>query len=201
VSTIEWIAFVINVICVYLIVREKDVNWPIGVLGSLALAWVFWEGKLYAQLGLQVFYVFECLYGWWMWTRKDRSSGLKLIRIGRTRRQMAIWLTLIGVAGVALLYPLFRWTDDPAPFWDSVITIASLIAEYMLCLKLLESWSVYLAADLVSLVVLGVLGMWITFGTYLVFTVLCAMGVREWIKRHQKATAIAEATAGAAVVS
>ena len=38
-----WIAFVTNVICVYLIVREKDINWPIGVLGSVALAWVFWS--------------------------------------------------------------------------------------------------------------------------------------------------------------
>ncbi len=189
-STIEWAAFVINVVCVYLIVREKDINWPIGVLGSLALAWVFWEGKLYAQLGLQVFYVVECLYGWWKWTQKDQLSGIKLVRIGRTRAKMGWWLTLIGVAGVAVLYPIFRWTDDPAPFWDSVITIASLIAEYMLCLKLLESWSLYLAADLVSLVVLGALGMWVTFGTYLVFSVLCAMGVREWINRHQKASII-----------
>ncbi len=60
-SWIEWIAFVINVICVYLIVREKDINWPIGVLGSLALVYVFWISKLYAQVGLQVFYVVECL--------------------------------------------------------------------------------------------------------------------------------------------
>ena len=44
-----WIAFVTNVVCVYLIVREKDINWPIGVLGSVALAWVFWNLKLYAH--------------------------------------------------------------------------------------------------------------------------------------------------------
>jgi len=201
-STIEWVAFAINVICVYMIVREKDINWPVGVLGSLALAWVFWEGKLYAQLGLQLFYVFECLYGWWMWSRKERSSGRKLIRIGRTKSQMAGWLMLIGIIGVAGLYPVFRWTDDPSPFWDSVITVASLIAEYMLCLKLLESWGVYLAADIVSLLVLGILGMWVTFGTYLVFTLLCAMGVREWTKRYKRAIAVcAEPAAEEAVAS
>lgn len=189
-GTMEWIAFITNVICVYLIMREKDINWPIGVLGSLALAWVFWDGKLYAQLGLQIFYVVECLYGWWKWTRRDRESGMKLVQIGRTPQQRAIWLTLIGIAGVAVLYPIFKATDDPAPFWDSVITVASLIAEYMLCIKLLESWHVYLAADLISLVVLGLLGMWVTFGTYMVFTVLCAMGVVEWIKRHRKASVL-----------
>ena len=113
-----WIAFVTNVVCVYLIVREKDINWPIGVLGSVALAWVFWDLKLYAQVGLQVFYVVECLYGWWKWTRRDESTGLKLVRIGKTKAQTALFLMVAGVIGMAVIYPLFRYTQDPAPFWD-----------------------------------------------------------------------------------
>lgn len=177
-----WIAFVTNVICVYLIVREKDVNWPIGVLGSLALAWVFWDLKLYAQVGLQIFYVLECFYGWWKWTRRDRSTGLKLIRIGKTKLQTALFLTVAGVVGMAIVYPLFRYTQDPAPFWDSLITVASLIAEYMLCIKLYEAWGVYFAADVISLFVLAFLGDWVTFGTYSVFTVLCLMGILAWRK-------------------
>lgn len=192
-SYMEWIAFVSNIICVYLIVREKDINWPIGVFGSLTLLIVFWQGKLYAQVGLQMFYVCECLYGWWMWTRRNPDTGRKLIRIGKTRIQTGVLLTIIGVVGVAVLYPIFKWTDDPAPFWDSVITVASLIAEYMLCLKLLESWGLYFTADLASLVVLATLGMWITFGTYLLFTILCVMGIIEWRKRYVRARSVAEA--------
>jgi hypothetical protein len=33
--------------------------------------------------------------------------------------------------------------------------------------------------------VLARLAMWITFGTYLCFTVLCVMGILEWRKRMQ----------------
>jgi nicotinamide mononucleotide transporter len=187
-SVMEWVAFITNVICVYLIVREKDINWPIGVIGSAALIYVFWAGKLYAQVGLQIFYVVECLYGWWMWTRRDRATGLKLIRIGNTKAQTAIYLSIIGVVGTAVLYPIFRNTGDPSPFWDSVITVASLVAEYMLCIKLCESWGVYLAADVVSLVVLASLGMWITFGTYGIFTVLCVMGMVAWRKSVKPST-------------
>ncbi len=182
-SWIEWVALVTNVVCVYLIVIEKDINWPIGVLGSAALVYVFWDQKLYAQFGLQVFYVVECFYGWWMWLRRDGITGLKLIRIGKTKQQTASWLLLAGVIGMAVLYPLFRYTSDPAPFWDSLITVASLVAEYMLCVKLYESWALYFAADLVSLVVLGSLGLWITFGTYVVFTILCIMGIVAWWRR------------------
>ena len=184
-----WIAFVTNVVCVYLIVREKDINWPIGVAGSVALAWVFWDLKLFAQVGLQIFYVVECLYGWWKWTRRDRRTGLKLIRIGKTKSQTALFLLLAGVLGTAVIYPVFRYTADPAPFWDTLITVASLIAEYMLCIKLYESWALYFAADLISLIVLACLADWVTFGTYGVFTILCVMGIIAWRKSLRKTSA------------
>lgn len=184
----DWIGFVTGAICVFLIVLEKDINWPIGILNSIALLVVFWTQRLYAQVGLQAFYIVEGVYGWWMWTRRDAQTGLKLIRIGRTRMQMYVLLGAVGIAGIAALVPIFAKTGDPAPFWDSVITMMSLIAEYMLCLKLVESWAVYLATDLISLAVLAVLGMWVTFGTYLCFTFLCVMGILEWHKRMRNAS-------------
>jgi nicotinamide mononucleotide transporter len=184
----DWIGFVTGAACVFLIVIEKDVNWPIGILNSLALLVVFWRQRLFAQVGLQAFYVGEGIYGWWMWTRRDRQTGLKLMRIGTTQAQTHIRLSLIAVAGVLVLHPVFSRTGDPAPFWDSVITVLSLVAEYMLCLKLLEAWGVYLAADLISLCVLALLGMWVTFGTYLCFTVLCVMGILEWRRRMRNAS-------------
>ena len=185
-SLMEWIGFVTGIICVYLCVLEKDSNWPIGVVNSLALLYVFWRTSLYAQVGLQSFYVVECFYGWWMWTRRDRSTGFKVVRIGRTNTRLRLFLGLIGIVGTAAFTLLFRKTGDPAPFGDSVVTVASLIAEYMLCLKLLEAWSLYFASDLIALAILAHLDQWVTFGTYLCFTFLCIMGMLEWLKRLRK---------------
>ena len=58
----------------------------------------------------------------------------------------------------------------------------------MLCIKLYEAWGVYFGADLVSLVVLAVLGDWVTFGTYGVFTILCIMGIIAWRKSLKTST-------------
>lgn len=192
----DWIAFVTGVVCVLLIVFEKDVNWPIGLLNSVALLAVFWAQKLYAQAGLQGFYILECAYGWWMWTRRDRG-GMKLLQIGTTRAHTGAWLAVIGIAGAAGFDLLFKRTGDPAPFWDSVITVASLVAEYMLCLKLIEAWIVYFFSDLVALGLFGYLAhtaatvvdvrsMQMTFATYLCFTFLCVWGLREWLRRHAR---------------
>jgi nicotinamide riboside transporter PnuC len=112
----------------------------------------------------------------------------ELIRIGRTRRQTCVWLAFLGVAGMTVLYPIFSVMQDPLPFWDSDCNCEP-CREYMLCIKLLESWKVYFVADVISLVTLAFLGMWVTFGTYLVFTALCVMGVRVWLKRLDVAAA------------
>lgn len=193
-NLMDWIGFITGVICVWLIVREKDINWPIGLLNSVALLVVFCKQKLYAQAGLQVFYIIECVYGWWMWTRIDSTSGFKLVRIGQVRQRSVQVMCVIGIVGLVLFWPIFRQSGDPAPFWDSVVTVMSLVAEYMLCLKLLEAWGLYLLADLISLAIFAVLAladrsMWITFGTYVCFTVLCVMGILEWRKRMKNDSA------------
>lgn len=182
-GAMEWIGLITGAICVYLIVIEKDVNWPIGVVNSAILCYVFWGYGLYSQVVLQILYILEGFYGWYMWTRRDKTTGLKLIRIGRSNRATAFWMTGLGALGTLGFWWAFKGTDDPAPFWDALITSASLVGEYLLCLKLTEGWFVYFASDLVALVLFALLGQWITFATYLCFTFLCAMGIREWFKR------------------
>src|SRR3978361_1441771 len=91
----------------------------------------------------------------------------------------------VPAPGVCILTPPRTW--DPAPLTDSTITAASLAAEYMLCLKLYESWIVYLVADIASLVVFGLLSMWITFATYGVFTALCIAGIIVWRNKMRRA--------------
>ena len=199
-NLMDWIGFITGVICVWLIVREKDINWPIGLLNSVALLVVFAKQKLFAQAGLQVFYILECVFGWWLWTRIDPATGFKLVRISHARRRSMGVMCAISVVGLLILWPIFRRFGDPAPFWDSVVAVMSLVAEYMLCLKLLEAWGLYLLADLISLVMFAALAfadpsMWITFGTYLCFTILCVMGIFEWRKRMKNHSAPASSLA------
>lgn len=190
---VEWSAFITGVICVFLIVIEKDVNWPIGVINSILLIYCFWTQKLWATVGLQVFYTGECLYGWWKWTRRDELTGLKVVRIGNTPWGMTGWLTLIGVVATAGLYPVLRYFEDPYPFWDALVGVASLIAEYLLCLKMRQAWSVYFFCDFITMAVLYQLGRygpveyrniaWVTLAQYVVFTFLCLAGMFEWKRR------------------
>lgn len=179
---LDWFGLITGVICVYLIVKENDWNWLIGIVNSVILLFVFMKGNLYAQVGLQALYVVEGFFGWYKWIQRDKVTKEKIVKIKKISRVNMIICFVIEVVGVAILYYVFKNTQDAAPFLDSLITVSSIVAELMLCWKLYESWLVYLLTDFVSIGLLISQGMYITMGTYIALSVLCTMGLYEWYK-------------------
>jgi nicotinamide mononucleotide transporter len=181
-SLIDLFGFVTAVICVYMIVKENDWNWPVGIVNSAVLLIVFLKGNLYAQVGLQALYVIEGFFGWYKWLQRDRVTREKVIKINKITKSNIIIFSLIEVIGVVALTNIFKATNDPAPFLDSLITVSSIVAELMLCWKLYESWIVYLLTDFISIGLLFSQRMYLTTGTYIALTILCIMGMVQWYK-------------------
>ncbi len=58
----------------------------------------------------------------------------------------------------------------------------SLAATYGQCRKLLESWWIWILADLVYIPLYVYKGLWLTSLLYFVFLLLCIFGLREWLR-------------------
>lgn len=183
---LDWFGLITGVICVYLIVRENDWNWSIGIVNSVILFFVFLNNDLYAQVGLQALYVIEGFFGWYKWVQRDKVTKEKIVKINKISFNNIIVCLVIEVFGVAILYFIFKNTNDVSPFLDSLITVSSVVGELMLCWKLYESWFVYLLTDFISIGLLLSQGMYITMGTYLALSVLCVMGLYQWYKSLPK---------------
>jgi nicotinamide mononucleotide transporter len=185
-SGLELFGFITGVICVYLIVKENDWNWSIGIVNSVLLLAVFWKASLFAQVGLQALYVIEGFFGWYKWLQRDKATNEKKIKINFSTKQQLLIFTLIGIIGTLGLWKIFILTADPAPFLDSLITVASVIAELMLCWKFTESWIIYLLSDIIAIGLYLSLGLTITAGTYFVFLILCIMGGVRWTRVYKE---------------
>src|SRR5258708_40270342 len=92
-----------GVVAVYLTVRENVWCWPLGLVNVGLSAVVFWQARLYADLGLQVVYVVLCLYGWYEWLHRGADFGghPRSRSPGRTLPRLA----LLGRAGAGLPCP------------------------------------------------------------------------------------------------
>jgi nicotinamide mononucleotide transporter len=178
-SWAELLGFATGILCVVLVVRQHIANWPISILNVLLLMVVFWARGLYADAGLQILYVGLGAYGWWQWTFGDAQRSRLRIR-GTTGAE---W-TGLAVTGViatgALWFFLDRFTDSAVPLPDAITTALSLLATYGQARKLVESWWLWIAADIVYIPLYGYKSLWLTAILYAVFLVLCVLGLRAW---------------------
>ena len=170
-----------GVVSVWLIVKENVWGWPTGLVNVGLFIVVFWQARLYADMGLQVVYVVLCSYGWWAWQHGKKGDGP--LRVTRTPRE-ALWLlAAAGGAGAGLLgFVLRGHTDAALPFWDSATTAFSLVAQWMQTRKWLENWWLWIAVDVVYVGIYVAKGLFLTAGLYAVFLALAIQGARSWSK-------------------
>ncbi|ADD44135.1 nicotinamide riboside transporter PnuC [Stackebrandtia nassauensis] len=193
VSWTEVLGFGSGALCVWLVARQHIANWPTGIANNLFFILLFTQAGLYADAGLQLVFITLAVYGWWNWAR--RGSGAVTVVVRRTTRVEWYVLGVAGVAGlVGLTWLLDSATDSTVPFWDALTTVLSLLATYGQCRKRLESWWLWIAADVVYIPLYAYKGLYLTAILYVGFMALCVMGLRGW-RRDLVAARPAEAVA------
>lgn len=142
--------------------------------------WIFYDAKLYSDAILQVAFLILQIYGWRRWQRgfKDASTGLPISRLARPAYIATLIGGLLVAAGIGEL--MARYTDAAAPHLDAGILVFSLIAQYLLSRKRIESWHIWIAVDLVAIPLYGWRDLWITSGLYALFLILAIKGLLTW---------------------
>lgn len=190
-SVTEALGFVTGALCVWLLARQIIWNWPLGIANNALYLIVFLRSGLYGDAGLQVVYVILGGYGWWTWFRV--TPGRAELPVTRTSYQTWAWLIpATGAAAIALALFLARFTDSTVPGWDGFTTALSLAAIFGQSRKYVESWWIWIAADLIYIPLYIYKNLWLTAVLYGVFLTLCVIGLREW-RRALRQTAFAEA--------
>lgn len=180
-SWTEVLGFATGALCVWLVARQHVANWPVGIANNVFFIVLFAQSGLYADAGLQIVFIALAAYGWWSWTHGGGPGTAGALPVRRTTRTEWAALAAAGAVGVlALTLLLDRATDSTVPFWDALTTGLSLTATYGQCRKLVESWWLWIAADLVYIPLYAYKGLYLTAGLYVGFLALCVAGLVGW---------------------
>lgn len=180
-SLIEVLGFLTGAVCVFLQVREKIWNWPIGIANNLLYLVMFWQHRLYADACLQLFFMGISVYGWWKWLYggKDHSR----LSVQRTGRRFGLLLLGITVASAFLISSILRrFSDSDVPYADATTTAMSLTAQFMLGRKLIENWFLWITVNVLYIGLYCYKRLFLTAFLYAIFIVLCWMGYKAWSK-------------------
>jgi nicotinamide mononucleotide transporter len=185
-SPVEFAAAAFGLASVWLTVRRSIWCWPTGLIMVLLYIYIFFEVKLYSDMGLQVVYVFLQLYGWHHWIHGGADQDEEL-QVGRlTSIRLAMWLGA-GAAGIGGLgFVMATYTDASLAYWDAATTVLSLIAQWLMIKKVVESWGFWIAVDLLAVGVYLTKGLYLTAGLYLVFLGLAFAGLLAWAKNYRE---------------
>jgi nicotinamide mononucleotide transporter len=176
---LEWTGSIAGLFCVILTVRRHILCWPVGLLSVVAFGILFFRVKLYADMGLQIFYVGTGLYGWWAWLYAGPDGNpLPMSRLAIPFR--VLLPPLIVAMALAVGFFLDRYTDAALPYWDSLATVLSLAAQILLMRKIWETWLLWIAVDILSIGIYLAKNLPVTAILYGIFLVLAITGAIAW---------------------
>lgn len=181
---IEIAAAVLGVINVFLVVRRSTWNYPFGIATVALYFFVFGHAKLYSDALLQIFFFVIQIYGWWAWYHA------KHVDRGVTVRWMAgheRWPWIAATVAAILLWgtAMARLTDAAAPYVDAATAGLSVAAQILQSLRRVESWVLWIAADVIYLGLYTWRGLYVTTGLYGVFLILAIVGLNEWKRKAE----------------
>ncbi|MCD6201160.1 MAG: nicotinamide mononucleotide transporter [Bacteroidales bacterium] len=184
---IELLGVLFALVYLWFSIRQKIWLWPFGILTSAFYIYVFYHSRLYADMGLQVYYLVVSIYGWYNWLyggKKGKKDTLPVRAVNR--RITGILLSVTFVVYWVLVWMLTfipHWLAIPSSqliYWDAFTTAASIVATWMLTQKILEQWLVWIAVDAVSMGLYIYKGLYLTAGLFLVYATMAVIGYLQW---------------------
>ena len=184
---IEIFGVVTGILYVILEVKQNRFLWPLGIITSAAYIYIFFTGKFYADMGLQVYYVLISIYGWYYWSRggaKETKGALPVVSINR--QQLILLFLTFAFSWVLIYFVLDRYTDSSVPLGDSFTTALAIVATWMLTRKIIEQWFLWIIANVVSIALYIYKGLYPTVILYAVYAGMAVYGYLEWKRSMNK---------------
>ncbi len=177
----------------FLEIRQHRAMWVVGFLTSLVYVFVFFFSKIYADMGLNIYYVAISIYGFWQWTRKsgtgtsgtgEAAATQEAILYRNMTPRLFAGISFAILALFALLYyVLHHFTDSPIPVGDAFTTAVGIVATWMLARRIIEHWIFWIIVNCVSVYLYYLRGLYPTMFLYICYAVLAAIGLYTWKKK------------------
>jgi nicotinamide mononucleotide transporter len=177
---LEWLGVVTGILYVWLAAKQSLYCWPVSLINLGIYFYIFLTHGLYADSGLQVFYLGLTLYGWWYWKRPSDALGVRVsVSVLNLKQRVGVLLLCAGIT-LMIAMVLQAATDSTVPWLDAHTTAVSLVAQALTARKVLESWLLWIWANIFYCGLYVYKDLLPTAGLYAFFIVLAIYGWNEW---------------------
>jgi nicotinamide mononucleotide transporter len=173
-----------------LCVMERRINYPFGAVSTAAYCVLFWQYGLLASSAINAFLVVYLVYGWFRW-RADQDTRPV------TRMTLPSWgiHILVAAVGYGIVVAIATALGGTLAWTDSVILAGTILAQFMLDNKKLETWSIWAIVNVFAIYTYFTAGLPLAGFQFVFFLANTVYGYIMWKKSRTVATQPANAEA------
>ena len=149
----------------------------------ITYTYLCWTQRFYGEIAINAYYFGTMIYGVYAWRKRLTNGGMNELtvtpRVLSLRTILIITVaTLIGSGLVG--WGLTVWTDDTQPYLDAFTTVPALVAQVLMILVYREHWFIWLAVDVLSVVLWLRAGDYCMAAQYAFWCANCVYGLKRW---------------------
>lgn len=180
-GTLEVLGTIVGLVYLWLEYRASIYLWIAGIVMPAIYIFVYYKAGLYADAGINVYYLIAAVYGWffWMWGG-NKPKDLPIVHTPR-KRYLPL-LLVFAAAFVGIAWILINYTDSTVPWLDSFTTALSIIGMWMLARKYIEQWFAWILVDIVCCGLYIYKDLYFTSALYGLYSIIAIFGYFKWKK-------------------
>lgn len=185
---IEAIAVISGIVSVWYSRKENILVFPTGLLNTTIYIYLSLKGHLLGEASVNLYYTIMSLYGWFLWTRKNKTNHEFILQItnSNTKERIQQFLFFAGVYVIiyfALVYLKQSFAPEAIPWADALASASAYTAMWLMAKKKVESWFWWVVTNIASIPLYFIKGYTFTSVQFIVLLILAIAGWIEWSRK------------------
>jgi nicotinamide mononucleotide transporter len=189
---LEYVAVFAGIASVWYSRKENILVYPVGLINTIIYIILSFNYHLPGEASVNFYYTVMSIYGWYMWTKKDKQHEVVLhISFSNQRMwiyQLLFFLFFYVTIYYALIYLKQNFFEGAIPWADAFASASAFTGMWLMTRKKVESWYWWIITNIASIPLYFVKGLVFTSVYYLVLLMLAISGLMAWIQKAKKVT-------------
>ena len=137
-----------SLVSTYFFIRLNNKAWIVGLIATCVNGGLYWYKAIYADMGLELFYFFMMIYGWYKWQATGNNKYKQPTMLKHLSLRHWLILASVFISTFTLIYLFLSfYTHSSVPKLDALTTTLSLIAQWLMCHKIIMTWIFWFITD------------------------------------------------------
>ena len=183
----EYVAVFFGIASVWYSRKENILVYPIGLINTIIYIYISIDGSLLGEAVVNLYYTIMSIYGWILWTKKDRQQHHVVVITWSSKKEWInelLFFTAFYFAFFASLTYLKKgFFPGAIPWADAFASATAFTGMWLMAKKKVESWYWWIATNIASIPLYFVKHYVFTSVYYVVLLIMAVWGLLEWVRR------------------